>query len=242
MKSIKGLSSIALISLLNAYPCLAWSQSFYHIKPQNTPVNTILISDQAQDQRRQEAEARREQYRQEQAQREQDARTRRDQNRDDQHKRDREMRARYEQDRLDRIERDKKADALRQQIRQDTIKRHDDAAARAEQYRLDQIEREKQAAIERQEIRAQMQKRQEQMELARKQANEKQRQEADRRLKYYESLSPAEKKAYKAKQAAIQQQQNEMAARLFGAVLESALSPRVCERGSWLTGYTYYEC
>jgi hypothetical protein len=131
---------------------------------------------------------------------------------------------------------------LRDQIREDTIKRHDDAAARAEQYRLDRIEREKQAAIEREEIRAQMQKRQEQMELARKEASEAQRQEADRRLKYYESLSPAEKKAYRAKQEAIQKQQNEMAAKLFGAVIQSALSPRVCERGSWLTGYTYYEC
>lgn len=214
MKSIKGLSNIALVALLNASPCLAFGQSTQHLSSNEpkavkslTPFNHRIKSDTASvtDMLISDRVSEREQSRQDRLKREQDSKDR------------------------------------REQSRQDRLKREQDTGARYEQRRIDQLDREKQAAIERQEIRAQMQKQQEQMELARKQASEEQRKEADRRLKYYESLSPAEKEAYKAKQAAIQKQQNEMAARLFGAVLESALSPRVCQRGSWFTGYTYYE-
>lgn len=110
---------------------------------------------------------------------------------------------------------------------------------------LDIVEQEKRRAEERtrrEQQEQERQKRQEEAQAARKEATEKQRIEADRRQKYFESLSPEEQKAYIAEQRAIQQRNAEVSAKLFLMVAESVLSPKVCRSGSWFTGYTYYDC
>ncbi|PZO43241.1 MAG: hypothetical protein DCF19_04610 [Pseudanabaena frigida] len=122
-----------------------------------------------------------------------------------------------------------------QQRKEERDRQRQDRLDREAQRRQDRLDREEKAAVERRE-------RQARIDLARKEASEKQRIEADRRYQYFQSLSPEAKEAYIAEQRAIQKKNNEMAARLFGLVIESALAPRVCQRGSWLTGYTYYDC
>jgi hypothetical protein len=99
------------------------------------------------------------------------------------------------------------------------------AAAKAKQDRLE-LQKQRQAAAEE----------------ARKNATEQQRLEADRRQKYFESLSPDQQKAYVAEQRAKQKQAEEVAARLFISIFDAMTTPQVCRSGSWLTGYTYYEC
>ncbi len=105
-----------------------------------------------------------------------------------------------------------------------------------ERKRRAQLEKERQERLEAQK------KRQAEVEEARKKATEQQRLEADRRQKYFESLSPEQKKAYIAEQRAQQKKANEVAAGLFLMVFEAVTTPQVCRSGSWLTGYTYYEC
>ena len=129
---------------------------------------------------------------------------------------------------INQVLRDQQRAAEREKLRQDRLERD---RVRAEERK----EREERAAIGRKE-------RQAKADAARKEAGEKQRIEADRRYQYFQSLSPEAKEAYVAEQRAIQQRNNEMAARLFGMIIESALTPRVCRRGSWFSGYTYYDC
>jgi hypothetical protein len=115
-----------------------------------------------------------------------------------------------------------------------------------EKRRKEDRERRLKADKEQQELKAareeQAQKMQAEAKAAREAADEKQRLEADRRQKYFESLSPAQKKAYIAEQRAVQQKQNEMAAKLFLIFADSLTQPQVCYTGTWFTGYTYYEC
>jgi hypothetical protein len=115
-----------------------------------------------------------------------------------------------------------------------------------EKRRKEDRERRLRIEKEQQELKAareeQARKMQAEAKAAREAANEKQRLEADRRQKYFESLSPEQKKTYIAEQRAIQQKQNEMAAKLFLIFAESLTRPQVCYSGNWFTGYTYYEC
>ncbi len=105
-----------------------------------------------------------------------------------------------------------------------------------ERVRREQQEKERQERLEASK------KRQEELQVARKEATERQRLEADRRQKYFESLSPEEQKAYIAEQRAIQKKNSEVAAKLFLMIAEAVTSPKVCRSGSWFTGYTYYDC
>lgn len=105
-----------------------------------------------------------------------------------------------------------------------------------ERARREQLEKERQERVEAQK------QREVELAAARQAATEQQRIEADRRRQYFESLSPEQKQAYIAEQRAQQQRANEVAAKLFMMVIDSASRPDVCRRGSWVTGYTYYEC
>lgn len=107
------------------------------------------------------------------------------------------------------------------------------------------VEREKRRAEERkqrEEREATRKKLQEEAAEARQKASEQQRLEADRRQKYYESLSPEQKEAYIAEQREKQKRNAEVSAALFMMFVKAATQPQVCRSGSWLTGYTYYEC
>lgn len=102
--------------------------------------------------------------------------------------------------------------------------------------RREQLERERRERLEAQK------QREVELAAARQAATEQQRIEADRRRQYFESLSPEQKQAYIAEQRAQQQRANEVAAKLFMMVIDSASRPDVCRRGNWVTGYSYYEC
>jgi membrane protein involved in colicin uptake len=105
-----------------------------------------------------------------------------------------------------------------------------------ERARREQLEKERQERLEAQK------QREVELAAARQAATEQQRIEADRRRQYFESLSPEQKQAYIAEQRAQQQRANEVAAKLFMMVIDSASRPDICRRGNWVTGYTYYEC
>ena len=110
---------------------------------------------------------------------------------------------------------------------------------------LDIVEKQRRLDEERRrraEQEATRKKLQEEAAEARRKATEQQRLEADRRQKYYESLSPEQKEAYIAEQREKQKRNAEVSAALFMMFINAATQPRVCRSGSWLTGYTYYEC
>lgn len=111
-----------------------------------------------------------------------------------------------------------------------------------EQRRQEERERRQQLELERRERVEAQKQREVELAAARQAATEQQRIEADRRRQYFESLSPEQKQAYIAEQRAQQQRANEVAAKLFMMVIDSASRPDVCRRGNWVTGYTYYEC
>jgi hypothetical protein len=96
--------------------------------------------------------------------------------------------------------------------------------------------------IEQQKRRAEQRRQREEMAEARRKATEQQRLEADRRQKYFESLSPEQKEAYIAEQREKQKRNAEVSAALFMMFINAASQPRVCRSGSWLTGYTYHDC
>jgi flagellar biosynthesis GTPase FlhF len=124
----------------------------------------------------------------------------------------------------------------------DRERQREEARQKREQQEIERQEREAARERERQERLEAQKKREEEFAAARKKATEQQRLEADRRQKYFDSLSPEQQKAYIAEQRAKQERASEMAAKLFMMVVESASRPNLCRRGSWFTGYTYYEC
>lgn len=76
--------------------------------------------------------------------------------------------------------------------------------------------------LEMQERKAQQEDRkraQEESEAARRHSTERQHQEADRRIQYFQSLSPEEQEAYIDKQLALEQQQEEASIIFLDAVL-----------------------
>ncbi|PSB55077.1 hypothetical protein [Chamaesiphon polymorphus] len=124
---------------------------------------------------------------------------------------------RQQQQRQDRLNQQQQQQQNRDQQRQDRIDRQN-------QQRQDRIDLQNQQFQERREIRELNAKRQEQIDLARKEASERERVEADRRYRYFLSLSPAAQQRYITEQRILQDRQNDRSAKIVGLMIEAIIS------------------